>query len=406
MKPQLGWVWLSQAERLGAEAALDKVTIEGARDELGFSRIHFGYADRFFPGTSVQHTKLRYLYFIGWAYQEALSRYPGAVWPDAQLSAIQDRTGRKLIRKYGSGDNTNILGVRILRGDGSPQTKPSRVYWNALRMWGLLASDPTLGEPPSQSWIHSRWGLYSRPLKRPEVDATKVPQPLFSNLPPVPANWKGEGGLEFDLTVEEAALIRSGWKRAAPQEPLMSRLAATRGPAPSRMTARAVLALCSKAEVNSLKTATQAASLVCIGRALYAAMVDDLKAQDRQAMNGGQTPSASQSSGLGGAYLKDLLKHHQEPALRLDIDALALDVAASKELRDFLVLIQDWARTGGSYAGLVSRFQFREEDLKDGRALLIPGNAKRRQDWSLHRASPLNYRWNKVSAFLDELAVR
>src|SRR3546814_3713763 len=36
----------------------------GVRDEIGFLTIHQGYADLFFPGTSVLHTRARYLLFV------------------------------------------------------------------------------------------------------------------------------------------------------------------------------------------------------------------------------------------------------------------------------------------------------------------------------------------------------
>lgn len=157
MKPQLGWVWLSQAEREGAEAALDGVAVDGTRDELGFGGIHFAYADRFFPGTSVQHTHLRYVFFVGWAYEEARKRYAGPVFPREALSRIQDRTGHKLIRACGRRDKTGIIGIRILSGGGSPQTKPSSIYWSALRTWEILAQDPTLDSTPPQSWVDGRW---------------------------------------------------------------------------------------------------------------------------------------------------------------------------------------------------------------------------------------------------------
>ena len=43
----------------------------GVRDEVGFLIIHQRYADRFFPGTSVLHTRLRYVLFIPWIYADA-----------------------------------------------------------------------------------------------------------------------------------------------------------------------------------------------------------------------------------------------------------------------------------------------------------------------------------------------
>lgn len=62
--PKIGWVVLSDADRAAAERNLAANASEGTRDELGFGAIHFAYADRFFPGTSVLQTRLRYVWFI------------------------------------------------------------------------------------------------------------------------------------------------------------------------------------------------------------------------------------------------------------------------------------------------------------------------------------------------------
>ena len=39
---------------------------EGVRDEVGVLALHTTYANRFFPGTSVQQTRLRYALFVPW----------------------------------------------------------------------------------------------------------------------------------------------------------------------------------------------------------------------------------------------------------------------------------------------------------------------------------------------------
>ena len=55
---------MQQAERLASGE-------QDTRDEIGFLLIHQGFADRFFPGTSVLHTRVRYVLFLPWLYQQA-----------------------------------------------------------------------------------------------------------------------------------------------------------------------------------------------------------------------------------------------------------------------------------------------------------------------------------------------
>ena len=50
---------MRQAERLASGE-------QDTRDEIGFLLIHQGFADRFFPGTSVLHTRVRYALFVPW----------------------------------------------------------------------------------------------------------------------------------------------------------------------------------------------------------------------------------------------------------------------------------------------------------------------------------------------------
>jgi hypothetical protein len=70
MKPVLGWTMLSWEEMRQVERALSSGE-QDTRDEIGFLLIHQGFADRFFPGTSVLHTRIRYALFIPWLYRRA-----------------------------------------------------------------------------------------------------------------------------------------------------------------------------------------------------------------------------------------------------------------------------------------------------------------------------------------------
>ena len=65
MKPALGWAGLSRSALKRAEAQL-VTDSAGVRDEVGVLSLHTAYANRFFPGTSVQQTRLRYALFVSW----------------------------------------------------------------------------------------------------------------------------------------------------------------------------------------------------------------------------------------------------------------------------------------------------------------------------------------------------
>ena len=72
MKPTIGWTMLSREEMRQVERSLAN-SEQDTRDEIGFLLIHQGFADRFFPGTSVLHTRVRYVLLIPWLYRLAAS---------------------------------------------------------------------------------------------------------------------------------------------------------------------------------------------------------------------------------------------------------------------------------------------------------------------------------------------
>ena len=74
MEPRFGWTLLSRDALRRADMQL-REDVEGVRDEVGFLELHQAYADRFFPGTSVLHTRLRYVLFVPWMYN-GLSQDP------------------------------------------------------------------------------------------------------------------------------------------------------------------------------------------------------------------------------------------------------------------------------------------------------------------------------------------
>ena len=398
MEPKLGWVWLSQSERMAAEASLDDASLEGTRDELGFGVIHFAYADLFFPGTSVQHTSLRYVWFIAWALEEMAQRSPGGDFPEPMFREIEDRTGHRLIEHYGRGDRTGIIGGRVLRKGGSPVSKPSAIYWSALRTWGLLTPLPSTGIAPYRGDLDRCWDQLTR-RDRLEVDAVARGN-FFLDPPPMPAGWsRKRGALDFELDAgkSEGERILVAWSKLGhPDEaPLLSRLAARRRCAPDALNSRVVRQLCTDDEKRKLDRADQAASLVCIARALYVAMVGDLKRTDSATVPAPDT------------MLATALADHADKALTLDLDELQDDVTALGGLRPLLAATQEWLSSDrGDYSAMRPIFLAREFHLKGDRAFLLQGSVDRRAQWSPFEPSPLTYRWEKVARFLDELAPR
>lgn len=278
---------------------------------------------------------------------------------------------------------------------------PSRIYWNALKLWGVLQPRGETGKPPGQAELHARWTDLTHQNSRHDELSHEKAEPIFIDLPPAPEGWtKKESELSFDLSDEEIRLVKAGWRTSAEAqgapESLMSKLAHAEI-RPKSMWSKSVSGLASADDKAALLRAEKAASLVCIGRALYAAMIEQLK--DADIVNG-------KKPDLHLNWLEELRQLHAQNALSLDLKELAYDVPRlSDQLFRLLRKIQEWSDRGGSFEGLKMTFLDREVSLKGSRAMLAPPAFKRREAWLINqRAEPLNYRWHIVSGFLNELS--
>ncbi len=127
-----------------AKAQMDEESM-GVRDEIGFLTIHQRYADRFFPGTSVLHTRARYALFVPWHFGDLA----GLTGPAAQR-ALQERE-RVLAGRLRDAGEAQVIGSRIFPKPSSQP--PSTVYWNALASWGILRPRPD-GRTVSRAQAH------------------------------------------------------------------------------------------------------------------------------------------------------------------------------------------------------------------------------------------------------------
>lgn len=69
------WIDLTASDRDKVRRILDLFNEKGTVDELGLGGIRDFISDALFPGTSILHTRLRYVLFIPWLYRSLESRY-------------------------------------------------------------------------------------------------------------------------------------------------------------------------------------------------------------------------------------------------------------------------------------------------------------------------------------------
>lgn len=155
-------------------------------DELGLGSVRDAFSDLLFPGTSVLHTRARYLLFIPWIYLDLERRTVGS----AQAGAAGRRAEVRLIAalRRGDPDAQGIIGGRV--GE-RVQRLPSTAYWQGLHRLGLRI------HPGSQDRYHR------------SLDAFYVERRRFNDL------RRAVHGDESELDEREP----SNWHRSIPPAP-------------------------------------------------------------------------------------------------------------------------------------------------------------------------------------------
>lgn len=393
VSPAIGWFMLSEADRDAAHRFLSKLSSDGTRDELGFAPIHFAFADRFFPGTSVQHQQLRYVFFVAWTYQELLAQTAGDRFDRDRLFEVENRYSKRLMATVGQLQNSGISGWMKYQANERPVVRASTIYWTAIRSWKMARPVAGILGAPTETQIQ---GLWPKLLLREDGDTQKTSTPnLFDDIPPPPPDWtKKSGPLGFDLLPREADYIRRKWRTAghAATQPLLSRLAEA-GVTSKSLWSSSVKRVATAQERELLTLAERAASVACIARAAYAALVEAKRNDDLD------TDSQHHAKAL-----QPLIEEHRTAALALDVEALRAATRIDDQLARFVGVMIEWVRADGTLEGIARELETRERDLKKGRAYLL--NAKRRRDWRKGIATPLDYRWPVVREMIVRVGVK
>lgn len=382
-EPTIGWFMLSDADRAAASRLLASAASDGTRDELGFAPIHFAFADRFFPGTSVQHAQIRYVFFVAWSYQELLSRTAGERFSVDELFEIERRYSKRLIRSVETLEGSGISGWTKYEAEQRPIVRASSIYWTALRSWKMASPVGGLGGSPTETQLR---GLWPRLVTREDGDDGKSDSAeLFEGMPAAPAGWRNKTGrLDFALRGREARYLRRLWEMAGSiaTPPLLSTLT-EQGITTESLWSPAIRKVATKSDRDALALAERAASVACIARAAHSALIEAKRNEDRGVEDHRHSDA-----------LPVLVEDHRAAALDLDVEALRAETQIDQRLVDFIKAVVEWARERRPLDALATTLTVRERELKDVRAYLL--NEHRRRDWQKGIATPLDYRWPVV----------
>lgn len=396
----IGWIMLSRQAVASAEAALKSDEL-GVRDEVGFLNLHQAFSDRFFPGTSVLHTRLRYALFVPWL----MSHAQGDV---AQLRKHELSLTWQL--NQGADKRNGVIGGTIL--PRAPSQPASMIYWTALARWKILQPRPdgvnsSRGEILKRIAATHRHALGRRRMDdgEPVVEEDLSP---FVKLPEPPSEFLKAGeSIDFTVTSQERAFLRRQLigvgKGPAPQstQSLLARLAEVGlpdGQVPSPWS-KAVRSIADTDDQKALKVARQSAALAGIGRAVYAALVEAAKAND-----GAKRTTRHRDD------VRKLIAEHADDAKALDLSELRAFIPGLPDyLANVLSQTQKWLLSGTqNVSPLRDVYQEAEIRRKGARARLANtlGGQRRRAEWIADEhplAEPLHFRWGNVRRLLIDL---
>lgn len=400
MKAYFGWTLLSKEALKRAETQL-REDLDGVRDEVGFLALHQAYADRFFPGTSVLHTRLRYVLFVPWLYQRLMESRERR-----RIDDVLEREELGLVGRLKVSEEEGIIGGRSFP---KPTTQPpSMVYWGALGAWRILRPSPS-GVLPSRSAVHRALvrGTSGYHLHDDDHHPLEESESIFGNLPSPSLDWSDpRKPLDFVLEPSEARFLRGCL--VAVQRPTTdgskSLLACLVGVPLTDSTELWSAKVTSAAEHEDrlpLRRSHQAAALAAIGRAAYGALVESI----REKVDGIPTPNVHRRN------LPEVVAEHRDEGLELDIEAVSLDAPGriNEGILTILRETQAWLHESKRDVEKLHRAYESAECARKGRrarlAMTITGREKR-AEWVADEhplARPLHYRWDNVRRLLLDL---
>lgn len=267
MASTIGWMELSASALRRLRQELEPES-DGVRDEMGVGAIHSGYADHFFPGTSVQQKRPRYVLFTCWNYL-CLSRLDPSEPSPARKDQAEDWVRQQLLKA----GQKNVIGERVER----PAQPVDYVYWTALRTWGFYRG-------PDRSTLLHRWDsirprrIWKGHDEEPERVADEVRAAFFVKEPP--HYWlspRPRHDITFTLEEDEARFLKARLESLRPCVlSAAASIAATAAPRADALWEDELIAEAAqmRREEPMVERARLASSMALLVRAMYAALVE------------------------------------------------------------------------------------------------------------------------------------
>jgi hypothetical protein len=219
----LTWLDHDADERDRMQRILSLFKEQDTRDELGVGVVRDLIADDLFPGTSTIQTRLRYMLFVPWIYQQLEAE--GC--PSARIA--REARKREVTLVAGLLKSDDKVGVFGKRAGGQLERLPSSVYWSGLGAWGLRRLDASQDQYHELiDAVYRARAVRGRRARTAEArgEGDDAVGPLAGvtwhpKLPPPAAGFPGEASVR--LCADEAEFLREQVASTQPRS-LLARL--------------------------------------------------------------------------------------------------------------------------------------------------------------------------------------
>ena len=199
MSSTISWLDFSDTDRRKMIEVISLFKQRDTRDEMGLAQIRDGFAEMFFPGTTTIQTRARYFLFVPWLYRYYEERKTSSAKIADRIRYNEHQLMRSLAE---GGDSDGIIGQR---SGASLQRFPSSIYWNGLRIWGILRFQGAIYQ-----YQRSLDSYYRSKTSLPEIETSELVYESKANwdpnLPPRPKDFPQTAS--FEITADEAAYLR------------------------------------------------------------------------------------------------------------------------------------------------------------------------------------------------------
>ena len=213
---QLGWIDFSKEDREKVLDVMNLLQEQGAVDEIGIGLVRDAFSNLFFPGTSTVQTVAKYFLIVPYVLKEACEGKYGTNLNKVLQRIDQEEKDCGIILLQNCPGEDGIIGRRVLPKRWVAR-KPSNIYWNGIRTYGICTQDLTIPELLKAAMVLQSYkkttslgnrGDDAEGSDKDDLDAgNDYSMQLFSVPDDYYHDWRT--GLTVGLTHSEASFLRS-----------------------------------------------------------------------------------------------------------------------------------------------------------------------------------------------------